>query len=313
VFAFILGIVLVLAGVLSLIFYRPRPYLKVSRLVDAGLIVVGVLLIVASMVAIVGTNKIAIVTSFNKPVDTYAAGWHGKAPWESTTELDGTRQTLRFEGKDGNKEDDGSDKKVWPCFNIKIENNATACINGIVSWQMKVDSKDRAEQAKQKERARQLFLNYRSFPRIIRDYIRPSAQSALQAVYANVNPLIPEKNPSYKVASDDTQTEFRNILGSEVDVLFVQITNADWDEKTDNAIKLQQEQIALTAQAIEKEKTNEAEAKAAAALTTDNGKPVDPTFALRNKCMDIAKAQGTNPGPCLNPGYGGILGPPQPK
>ena len=309
--AFIAGIILVLAGILIAFFdfdvKRSAKYSAVAVVVGFG-----VLLIVASMVAVVGTNKIAIVTSFNKPVDTYTVGWHGKAPWEKTTELDGTRQTLRFESK-GNDKDDDADDKLWPCFNIKIENNATACIHGMVSWQMKVDSKNAVELEQQKERARQLFLNYRSFPRIIRDYIRPSTQSALQAAYDDVNPLIATMNPSYKALSDETKTAFEAILGSEVDVLFVQITNADWDEKTDNAIKLQQEQIALTAQAKEKEKTNAAEAAAAAALTTNNGKPVDPNFAERNKCLDIAKAQGTPPGPCLNPGYGGILGPSQGK
>lgn len=311
-FLFIFGIILVLVAVGIAIF--AKAYDRGTRTLKAAAVffffVLGALSIVGSMVAVVGTNKVAIVTSFNKPVNALGSGWHSKAPWQDTTELDGTRQTLRFEG-DGNNEDEDSDKKVWPRFKVKIENNATADITGIVSWQMRVDSKDKVELQRQKDRAQQLFLNYRSFGRIIRDYIRPSAQSALQAVYDDVNPLIPEKNPSYADLSAEMQTEFKKILGAEIDVLFVQITNADWDEKTDNAIGLQQDQISKTAQAQEKEKTNAAEAKAAAALNNSNGTPVQPPSdnILKNKCLDIAREQNKDPGPCLQPGYGGILGP----
>lgn len=315
-FTFVFGIIMVVVGI-AVFLLRNRANTKDGRLMMriAGPVVVllGIFGVAASMVTVVGTNKVAIVTQFNKPVDALGAGWHDKAPWQETTELDGTRQTLRFEGA-GNDEDDDSDKKTWPCINVKIDNNATACVSGMASWQMRVDSKNKEELEKQKERARQLFLNYRTFSRIIRDYIKPSAQSALQATYANVNPLIPAQNPSYKSLSDEMQREFKGILGAEIDVLFVQITNADWDTKTDEAIALQQDQISKTTQAKEKEKTNEAEARAAAALNTSDGKPVQPPSegVLQNKCLDIAREQGKDPGPCLQPGYGGILGP-QPK
>lgn len=310
--AFIFGLILIGLSVAIAFLYKTENNKFLKHAAMTVLTVLGICFITGSMIAVVGTNKVAIVTSMNKPTDALGAGWHGKKPWEKTTEFDGTRQTLRFEGK-GNDKDDNADDKVWPCFGIKIENNATACINGIAAWQLKVDSKDKAELAAQKERAKQLFLNYRSFSRVIRDYIRPSAQSALQATYDDVNPLIPEKNPSYATLSTEMQNAFKSVLGVEIDVLFVQITNADWDPKTDNAIEQQQEQVAKTAQALEKKKTNEAEAAAAAALTVNNGKPVDPDYALKNKCMDIAREQNKDPGPCLQPGYGGILGPPQPK
>jgi regulator of protease activity HflC (stomatin/prohibitin superfamily) len=239
----------------------------------------------------VGTNQIGIMNSFGRPVDAFPNGMHLKAPWETKVEFDASRQFLRFEGS-GNKETEHG-KKVFPCFNVRIANNANGCVKGVVTWQM------RARTAQEKQQAVELYRQYRTFERLNDNFVAQATQSALNATYADVNPLVPEKNPSFAELSNTAEIRLHGLVGTQVEVLDFQITFIDYDDKTDDAIKRVQAQIANTAEETQRQLTNAAAARAAAALGSTTQGPPPSEAVLINKCLDIAAAQNKEPGYCF--------------
>lgn len=256
---------------------------------------IGVFLIALCSFVVVPTNSIAIPISFGKPTTALANGLHGKAPWAKVVKFDASRQYLRFGGK-GNEEDPSSDKKEWPCVSVKMAHEATSCLSMTVAWQLK------ATTPAEKQQAIKLFKNFKTFDRITENYMAAGARGAAQTTYSDVNPLSPD-NPTFSRLSETMLSNLRSNVGSEINIVSVQITNADYDAKTDEAIASMQAEYAKQTQAelqkVTNTKQSEANAKLQSALTDE---------ILKDNCIKGALAVGQNPGPCLQPGWGGAVG-----
>lgn len=282
--------------------YQDRRSLEVAE----GRTVLGAVAIVATGVAglffflslwvIVPTNKIGIVTEFGKPTTAIPNGWQWKAPWANVTEFDASRQFMKFGGK-GNDEVADADNKQWPAIPVKMDKEATAAVYVTVSWQMKAGTKA------EKDQAVELFRNYKTFPRLTENFMAASVRSAMQATYANVNPLVADKNPSFAELSVTAMGELKKIVGTEVVILSVQVTGADYDDKTDGSIKDMQAEFARTELAIQQKETNRKISEANAALVSSLSDEI-----LKDACVKGAIAAGQNPGACLQPGWGNAAG-----
>jgi len=221
-------------------------------------------------------------------------GFEMKRPWAKRTEFDASRQFLRFCG-DGNGEED-PDKKVYPKVHLRIDGNATADICGTVTWQMK------AVTPAEKANAIALFKDYKVFERVTANLVYPNVRQILNTVLATQNPLVPEKNKSVSTINTETLSALKTEFNGSVIILAADIAPPDYDPKTDDAISADLAQKALTALAVEKKKTNEAESAANDAIKVS----VQDPMILLNKCLDIAKQLNYNPGLCLM-GSGSVI------
>jgi regulator of protease activity HflC (stomatin/prohibitin superfamily) len=256
---------------------------------------VAVFLFIMSLFVVVGTNQVGIMTSFGKPQSAYSNGFHAKAPWEIKTEFDGTRQFLRFNGKGNNEED--LDKKEYPCIQVKLEGQATACLNGVVAWQMKAGTEA------ERKNAVELFKTYRSFERLTKNFVYSSSRVALGKVFSGHNPLIEEKNQSLGTLNQLALDELRREFDSELNIMSVDLAVPDYDDATDQSISNVQAQKAKTRLAAEEEATNAAKSKANKALQESLK---DPAVNQAN-CIQAAKEIGKEPGFCMMSGGSSVI------
>lgn len=228
-----------------------------------------VLLFVGSTVTTIGTKKIGVVTSFNKPVDAYDNGWHWKAPWEKVTELDGAIQTDNYVcHKDWNPDRD---------MLIRIGNQSLACINVTIRWRLKEDAAD------------DLFKDYRSFSHIRDSLVTRDLVNTLNDVFASYNPLgginqtkaVPP--PSLDSLAEKVKESLREQIGEQIEVLSVQTPIIRHDPATQTKINQYQAAQADTRIALQKVQTAQNEKKANQILSTSVSN--DPNV-LVSKCLD---------------------------
>lgn len=253
------------------------------------------LLFIMSLFVVVGTNQVGIMTAFGKPQDAHSNGFHGKKPWEIKTEFDGTRQFLRFGGKGNNEED--LDKKEFPCIQVKLEGQATACLSGVVAWQMKADT------AAEKKNAVELFKTYRTFERLTKNFVYSSSRVAFGKVFAGHNPLVEDKNQSLGELNDLSLTALKEEFSGELNIMSVDLAVPDYDPATDQSIANVQAQKAKTRLAAEEEATNIAKSKANKALQESLK---DPAVNQAN-CIQAAKETGKEPGFCMMGGGSSVI------
>lgn len=286
----------------SLRWEEDRKIASGGKVISRILLGLGVFLFVMSLWVQVPTNTIGIYTSFGKPVDARPNGFQDKLPWEKVSkDFDASRQYMKFDGKGNDKEAD-EDGKVFPCLPVKMDREAKACLTVTVGWQMKAGTKSEREQAKE------LFRAHKTFARLTENFMKANIQDAAQASYSDVNPLVIGQNPGFSTLSDETETNLRKLVGGDVAVLSVQITGADYDPATDDSIAKMQAEYAKTEQARQLEQTNAAISKANKALV-EQGK-LTPEV-LQAECIKVAKEVGSNPGVCLQPGWGSFGSPAQ--
>lgn len=281
----------VIVGAMSIALFIGSRWLGENRSLGRGialfLSVITAFLFIMSTWTIVGTNKIGIFTSFGKPYTATDNGLEMKRPWAKKAELDAARQFLRFCG-DGNNEED-IDKKQYSKIHVKIDGNAKADMCGTVAWQMKATTKQ------EKANAIQLFRDYREFNRITTNLVYPNVKVVMGDVLAGLNPLVAEKNMSIGDINAKVLAALKAKFDGSIIIQAADISVPDYDPQTDDAIAKDLAQKALTQLAVEKEKTNIAEAKANAAIQTS----IQDIKVLINKCLDLAKERGHNPGFCM--------------
>lgn len=263
------------------------------------ILAVALFLLIMASFKIVPTNTIGIVTSFGKPVDAKPNGFQVKAPWQKVAEFDASRQYLKFVGG-GNNKTPAEDGKEFPCIQVKMEREAKGCINVVIGWQL------RAGTAAERQQSVELFKAHKTFDRLTENFMAANARSATTAVYDLVNPLVPEKNPTFAQLSKQLDTKLKELVSDEVTIISAQVTGADYDDTTDKRIADMQSEYAKTEQAKQQELTNRAVSAANAALVQSLTPEV-----LQAECLKIARETGTTPGACLQPGWGGTAPTPQ--
>lgn len=271
---------------------NPRSLIKKLALIPLAL---AVFFFFQSTYVIVNTNQVGIFTSMGRPYDATDNGWEWKQPWAKKTEFDGARQFLRFCGAGNNEED--LDKKVYPGVSTKIDGNAKADICGVIAWQMKATTEQ------EKENAISLFKDYRVFERVTTNLVYSNLKVAIGSALAKLNPLIPEQNMTVAQINESVLNQLKKEFDGSVVVQAADISVPDYDPQTDSAIAADLAQKAKTSLEKEKKLTNEAASAANAAIV---GSIQDPQV-LVNKCLDIAKELGYNPGLCMMSGNGMIL------
>lgn len=270
----------------------PKRAIKRLALIPLGLFFI---FLFQSTYVIVGTNQVGIFTSMGRPYDATDNGWEWKKPWAKKTEFDGARQFLRFCG-DGNNDTD-PDKKIYPKVSTKIDGNAKADICGVIAWQMKATTKE------EKQNAINLFKDYRVFERVTTNLVYSNLKVAVAAALAKLNPLVPERNMTVAQINDNILAELRNQFNGSVVIQAADISVPDYDPQTDEAIAADLAQKAKTNLEKEKELTNAAASRANAAIVTS----IQDPKVLINKCLDIAKELGYNPGLCMISGSDVLL------
>ena len=242
--------------------------------------VVAVLLFLVSCIAVVGTKKIGVVTTFNKPVGTLSNGIHLKAPWQKVTELDGAIQTDNHTG--GNVEHPAG------CTLVRIGNQSTACVDNTIRWRIRQNASD------------DLFRDYRSFDHIRDSLVTRDLIVALNDIFANYNPLGNLNSNTSKSAPPSLETlsaEVKELLvgkngtggriGDQIEVLSVFTPIIHHDDQTQ--LKINQYQAAKADTRIAFQKIQTAKNEATANKTLSSSVSKDPNV-LVSKCLDLVKA-----------------------
>lgn len=281
---FILGLLLFVGSLISLIAVKGA-----DRVWPVGLIVLAVLLLGLSGCRHVGTKEIGIPVTFGAVGTThYGAGLHYTAPWTSIKQMDGAIQT---------QNDLGSN-----CLNVRIANNQTGCAEVSLQWRINPTQVD------------YLYKNYRSFDHVRDQLVERKLFNALNEALSTYNPLahISAKGqanplPAYQALIYNLmKKKVKDINGQPlIEVLNAQLPIVHFDPETQSRVNQLQQQVAQTAIAKQREKTNAAENVANAALAKHN--TLSP-LVLESRCLDLVesmvKTKQTVP-PGLNCGLGG--------
>lgn len=235
-----------------------RKAYKIATYVLLGLTV---LVFLISAVAIVGTKKVGVVTSFNRPTGTISNGLHLKAPWQKVHELDGAIQTDSHEGT-----------------TIRLGNQSTADVKNSIRWRILPGTADR------------LYRDYRDFDKIRDSLVTRELTAALNEVFKDYDPLSAirggknvVKQPTLDELGASVAQRLREQIGDQIEILNVIIPLIEFDPGTQSRIDSFQEEIANTRIAEQKQKT--ATANAAANRKLSSSVSHDPNV-LVSKCLD---------------------------
>lgn len=248
-----------------------------------------VLALIFSVFFSVGTKEVGIPTSFGAvSTSHYGAGPHLKLPWVKIHTMDGAIQTV-------------NDLKS-NCLSVRIANNQTGCAEVSLQWRINPNQVD------------YLYKNYRSFDHVRDQLVERKLFNAVNESLADYNPLahISAKGnanplPYYQTLVYRTmQQKVKDINGQKlVEILNVQLPLVHFDGETQSRINQLQQQVAQTAIAKQRKKTNAAESEANAALSKNN--TLTP-LVLESRCLDEVDAmiKADQPVPAgLNCGLGG--------
>jgi len=275
-FFFIVGVVFLVA--VGIIFALPSTETW-KRAAGVACLAFAVLMLLLSCIAIVGTKKIGVITSFNKPVGTMPNGIHTKWFWQKVTDLDGAIQTDNHTG--GNVEHPAG------CTLVRIGNQSTACVDNTIRWRIRQSAADA------------LFRDYRSFDHIRDSLVTRDLIVALNDVFANYNPLGNLNSNTSKAAPPSLEAlsaQVRELLvgdngnggriGDQIEVLSVFTPIIHHDDQTQTKINQYQAAKADTRIALQKVQTAENDAKANKVLASSVSH--DPNV-LVSKCLDLVK------------------------
>ncbi|HVX24571.1 MAG TPA: SPFH domain-containing protein [Candidatus Saccharimonadales bacterium] len=237
---------------------------------------VGVFMFFSSM-TVVSARNIGIVTEFGHPSGELSNGFHMIAPWAKVTEFNARIQTEQNTTR--------SD-----CTNVRIANQSVACVENILRWRIKPGAGD------------ELFKNYSDFNEVSAKLVDPANKAALNEVFRTYDPLAAlakqaadikagVDTPTSSVSSDENQAELDQqveaqldkTIGSQVEVLSVNITIVYYDNSTES--KLSQFQAAIAQTRIAKQNILTAEAQATANQKLSASLSHNPNV-LTSKCLD---------------------------
>jgi hypothetical protein len=179
--------------------------------------VLGLLLLAFTSFTQVSTKNVGIVTSFGRPTgQVLSNGLHFKAPWQAVTEFDAAIQTQDFKGES--------------CTTVRLGTEGKACVENSVQWRIKPDA------------ASELFTDYRSFEAMSAALVERQRVAALNAVFANFDPLATIKadnngtgSPTLADLGSQATAKLQELLGDRLTVDSVVISLVKYDDGTQAA------------------------------------------------------------------------------
>lgn len=230
---------------------NPKPIVRLIAIVAAA---IGVLFLFASGVRSVPVKSVGVITSFGRVGGDLTPGFHWELPWRTANILPETIQVDTFETNN--------------CLDIRIGGQQTACLYATIKWQVR-------DQA-----APNLFNNYDTSGANVLDTIRNAV--VIREFQVVVNDVMGDYNPIYDVATNGTasnsqfstfsgkvQAAMRRDIGSQINVIRVNIPFARYDSATQSRLNTIQAQYAEAAIAKEQIAINQSQAQANAALANN--------------------------------------------
>jgi regulator of protease activity HflC (stomatin/prohibitin superfamily) len=281
-FFFIVGIIFALIAVGVLLI--PSAQFKEKGVTVFAVWVLAVIFLGISCLTVVGTKKVGVVTSFNKPVGTLSNGIHTKWPWQKVHELDGAIQTDNHLCAGGPENKGGG-------ILVRIGNQSVACLDVTVRWRIRQAHSDA------------LYRDYRSFDHIRDSLVTRDLNQALNDVFVDYNPLgnLNSNKPTPPPSLEALGTRVKTLLvgddgnggriGDQIEVLSIFIPIVHHDDQTQTKINQYQAAKADTRIALQKVQTAVNEAKANKTLASSVSR--DPNV-LVSKCLDLVAKAGTN-------------------
>lgn len=277
-FLLIVGLVFLVAGLVLVAW--PNREMKAASIAVFALAAIAIF---GSFLTIVGTKKVGVVTSFNKPVGTLSNGIHTKWPWQKVHELDGAIQT-------DNHLCAGGPENKGEGILVRIGNQSVSCLDTTVRWRIRQEHSDA------------LYRDYRSFDHIRDSLVTRDLIQALNDVFVDYNPLgnlntANTTKPVVPPSLEDLSARVKTLLvgkdgtsgriGDQIEVLSVFIPIVHHDDQTQLKINQYQAAKADTRIALQKVQTAINDAKANKVLSSSVTN--DPNV-LVSKCLDLVKA-----------------------
>lgn len=275
-FVFIFGLIVLAGGVLSA--------LVTKRLSPAAIgIFVFVLCWLGASVGTVDTRNVGVVTSFKKPTgETKEAGLYFKAPWKSVTDMSLAAQTKGYQ------------------FEVQATGAAKIGLDVRPRWRMT------------QEAAPELFQNFKDFDGVVQNLFYNELVDAANKQFQSYNPLT---NVDVKTGQPiKSKEQFATELKAELDKRFtmtidgksVKVIDIERiamptiapDEETQKKINQQVSEFAR-GKVLDQQKINADKQK----LITETNAKVDK----QTRCLEIAAANGGEPGLCLSGGAAGVI------
>ena len=276
---FFLAISLMIGICAIVVFLIPKQQAPWKTAAGTIMLIAAFLFLIVSSTTIVGTKKIGVVTTFNKPVGTMPNGLHLKWPWQKVHELDGAIQT-------DNHLCAGGPEHRGEGILVRIGNQSVACLDVTVRWRIRQQHSDA------------LYRDYRSFDHIRDSLVTRDLNQALNDVFVDYNPLgnLNTNKPTPPPSLESLGARVKALLvgadgnggriGDQIEVLSVFIPIVHHDDQTQRKINQYQAAKADTRIALQKVLTAQNEAKANKTLASSVSN--DPNV-LVSKCLDLVK------------------------
>lgn len=236
---------------------------------------VGGTMTAGTTVGTVGTKKVGVVTSYNKPTgEKLSAGAYIISPWKSVTEMDAAYQTQSYQ------------------FVVQAAGGATVGLDIRPRWRM-------VESA-----APDLFQNYKTFDGVVDNLFQTELIDASQNLFGSFNPLtaydvktsLPTK--SKEKWSQELLDMLKQRLAGKIEFDRLSITTIAPDVESQKKLDGQLAEFGR-GKILDQALINAGKQKS----ISEKNAEVDK----ETRCLEIAQEKGGEPGLCLNGGAGVIL------
>lgn len=269
IFMLILAAIFVVGGVIIAV----SPRMAVStRAAGGGVLLLGIVMLVATSTVAVPARTVGVVTAFGKPTGTLSNGLHLVKPWEDVEKMDASLQTNRYTGDSA--------------IGVRLANQSEAKADASIQWQLR------------EEDAEQMYLDYREFERIHNDLVDREFRASVNAVLASYNPLdadaIAEGGIDLNEFADDIKKDMQKRMGKSVEVRSVALPIINYDEDTQRKIDQLQTEVANTRAAEQSKNTAKEIAEANEIMRKSLSDEV-----LSQRCIEAAEKVGAAPVGCI--------------
>jgi regulator of protease activity HflC (stomatin/prohibitin superfamily) len=271
-FFFVVAILLIAAGIVTLFLRLETVTPSVIKLVAATFIVVGLFTIVWDSFTVVPARNVGIVNTFGKAEEALDNGFHWVKPWSSVETVDATVQNIN------------RDAAAKNCVTVRLANQTTACVDVTVQWNID-----------QNANANELWQRYRGtnddvVGNVSHNVVERELQRALNRTFESYNPLAILQNGQAPTKTDDLAAAALNDMrghvdkGIVVDTLLIAVTH--FDDTTQGKLNAFAQALADTQVATQTKLTNE-QIKAANDLLV-SASSNDPGVKYQN-CLTLMK------------------------